>query len=58
MKEIELKINQIERRDEQHFAELKNRTIGLFIKCPYSRYFSEKAIIASVSVTILIVRKA
>jgi hypothetical protein len=32
MKEIELKINQIERRDEQHFAELKNRMIGLFGK--------------------------
>jgi hypothetical protein len=32
MKEIELKIAQIERRDEQHFAELKARTIGLFAK--------------------------
>jgi hypothetical protein len=32
MKDIELKIAQIERRDEQHFAELKARTIGLFTK--------------------------
>ena len=32
MKDIELKVSQIERRDEQHFVELKNRTIGLFTK--------------------------
>lgn len=32
MKEIELKIAQIERRDDQHFSELKSRTISLFAK--------------------------
>jgi hypothetical protein len=32
MKEIELKIAQVEKRDDQHFSELKSRTIGLFAK--------------------------